>query len=89
MHREENNQYFSVNNGQYYVKRTIEDYFYLLKESGEWKYDPSLSDEFYDILSGGEHVADFKDFISPVFILNAVNNSIKSGKEEPVNTYEV
>ena len=52
MHREENNQYFSVNNGQYYVKRTIEDFFYLLKESGEWKYDPSLSDEFYDILSG-------------------------------------
>lgn len=52
MHCEENNQYFSVNNGQYYVKRTVEDIFYLLGESGEWKYNPSLSDEFYDVLSG-------------------------------------
>ena len=54
--------------------------------------DPSFKaewDEFYDLLSGGEQTADFKDFISPVFILNAVNNSIKSGKEEPVKTYEV
>ena len=52
MNREEKNQYFSVNNGQYYVKRTAEDFFYILTESNEWKYNPSLADEFYDILSG-------------------------------------
>lgn len=52
MNNEEGNQYFSVNNGQYYVKRTIEDFFYILTESNEWKYNPSLADEFYDILSG-------------------------------------
>ena len=49
---EAHNQYYSVNNGQYYVKRTIEDFFYILTKSNEWKYNPSLSDEFYDILSG-------------------------------------
>ena len=52
MKREENNQYFSVYDGQYYVKRTIEDFFYILTKSNEWKYEPSLSDEFYDVLSG-------------------------------------
>ena len=48
----EKHQYFSVNNGQYYVKRSPEDFFYILTDSGEWKYNPSLSDEFYDVLSG-------------------------------------
>ena len=52
MGKEENTQYFSVNNGRYYVKRTVEDYFYILTESKEWKYAPSLADEFYDVLSG-------------------------------------
>ena len=47
-----NHQYYSVNNGQYYVKRTAEDLFYILTKSKEWKYNPSLADEFYDILSG-------------------------------------
>ena len=52
MHKEENNQYFSVCNGLYYVKRTVNDSFYILTDSGEWKYNPSLSGEFYDTLSG-------------------------------------
>ncbi len=52
MNREKTHQFFSVNNGQYYVKRTTEDFFYILTESNEWKYTPSLADEFYDILSG-------------------------------------
>ena len=52
MTHSETDQYYSVNNGQYYVKRTIEDCFYILTETKEWKYNPSLSDEFYDILSG-------------------------------------
>ena len=47
-------QYFSVSNGLYYVKRTPEDFFYILTESNEWRYAPSLADEFYDILSGKE-----------------------------------
>ena len=52
MQHEEENQYFSVCNGLYYVKRTDGDIFYLLTKDGEWKYDPSLADEYYDVLSG-------------------------------------
>ena len=52
MDHQDMDQYFSVNNGLYYVKRTNEDVFCLLTESGEWKYDPRLSDEYYDVLSG-------------------------------------
>ena len=49
---EEGNQYFSVCDGRYYVKRTLEDFFYILDDYGVWEYNPSLSDEFYDVLSG-------------------------------------
>ena len=52
MNHNENHQYYSVNNGQYYVKRTTWDFFYILTEFNEWKYNPSLADEFYDVLSG-------------------------------------
>lgn len=52
MNQEEKTQYFSVYNGQYYVKRTAEDFFYILTDCNEWKYNPSLADEFYDVLSG-------------------------------------
>lgn len=52
MNCKENDQFFSVSNGLYYVKRTTEDVFYVLTEENEWKYNPSLADEFYDVLSG-------------------------------------
>ena len=46
-------------------------------------------DEFYTILSGGEQVANYKDFIAPVFVMNAIVRSIESGNEELVKEYEV
>ena len=46
-------------------------------------------DEFYQLLSGAPQVADMKEFIAPVFILNAINRSINSGKEEIVEEYNV
>ena len=45
--------------------------------------------EFYRILSGGEQATSYKDFISPVFIINAIKRSLDSGKEELVKEYEV
>lgn len=39
-------------------------------------------DEFYQLLSGGEQKISYKDFISPVYIMNAIERSLKSGKEE-------
>lgn len=45
--------------------------------------------EFYELLSGGEQKISYEDFISPVFIMNAIERSMTSGKEEAVRTYTV
>lgn len=42
-------------------------------------------DEFYELLNGGEQKISYKDFISPVYIMNAIERAIKSGKEEKVS----
>ncbi len=41
-------------------------------------------ESFYKILTGGEQAETYEDFIAPVFILNALDRSIKSGNEEKV-----
>ena len=46
-------------------------------------------DEFYELLSGGEQTVSYKDFISPVFVMNAIARSMESGKEEAVHDYTV
>ena len=40
---------------------------------------------FYNVLAGGAGEESYDDFIAPVFILNAIDRSIKSGNEEKVN----
>ncbi len=40
--------------------------------------------EFYDLLGGAPQEITYEEFISPVFILNAIERSLASGKEEPV-----
>jgi len=44
---------------------------------------------YHDLLNGGEQTADYKEFIAPVFVMNAIYRSLESGKEEKVNKYEV
>lgn len=46
-------------------------------------------DEFYELLMGGEQKISYRDFISPVFVMNAIERSYKNGKEELVNTFEL
>ena len=46
-------------------------------------------DEFCELLRGGAQKVDYKDFIAPVFVLNAIARSLASGKEEPVHDVEV
>lgn len=41
--------------------------------------------EYYDILTGKPQSISYDDFIAQVFILNALDRSLKSGKEEKVN----
>ena len=40
--------------------------------------------EYYNILKGGEQKQSYMDFIAPVFVINALDKAIKSGKEERV-----
>lgn len=40
--------------------------------------------EFYDLLKGGEMKETYEQFFAPVYILNALYNSLQSGKEEEV-----
>lgn len=61
-------------------------------EGGVIKLDGCFDGEFetfYSVLTGGESECSAKDFIAPVFILNATERALISGKEEKVNTYEV
>ena len=46
-------------------------------------------DEFYAMLMGGEAPVSYKDFISSVFVMNAIERSLASGLCEKVNTYTV
>jgi predicted dehydrogenase len=45
--------------------------------------------EFYDLLSGGEQVMSYEDFIAPVFVMDAIEESLKSGEEVLVKEYRV
>lgn len=46
-------------------------------------------DEFCALLAGEEQEVSYKDFIAPVFVLNAIDRSLATGKEEIVRAYEV
>ncbi len=45
--------------------------------------------EFAEILNGGKQTCTYEEFISPVFIMNAIERSLESGKEEEIRTYTV
>lgn len=46
-------------------------------------------DEFYNLLVGEEPKISYADFISPVFVMNAIERSLAGGKEETVNYINV
>jgi len=46
-------------------------------------------DEFYDVMCSEQNNTDYHKFISPVFVLNAIERSMKSGKEEEVRSYSI
>ena len=45
--------------------------------------------EYYNLLKGNIPSEDYSEFIVPVFIINAIERAIVSGKEEPVDAVEV
>ena len=44
-------------------------------------------DEYYSVLGGGESTVSPEDFISSVFVMNAIERSLLSGNEEKVNSF--
>ena len=46
-------------------------------------------DEFYQLLCGAVQKRSYKDFIAPVFVMNAVNRSLTDNCEVSVRSYEV
>ena len=44
---------------------------------------------FYGLLHGEKQRLSYEDFIAPVFVLNAIQRSLDSGKEEKVNKFEL
>ena len=41
--------------------------------------------EFYGLLGGEPQKGSYRDFIAPVFVMNAIERSLASGNEEAVN----
>ncbi len=45
-------------------------------------------ERFYELLNGGKQRQSYEEFIAPIFILNAMQRSLKNGKEEVINKTE-
>ena len=44
---------------------------------------------YYELLHGAKQEETYDEFIAAVFILNAIERALESGKEEPIHTYSV
>ena len=44
---------------------------------------------YYQLLCGGAQQTTYKDFVAPVFVMNAIKRAIDSGKEESVKEFEI
>ena len=53
---------------------------FVIPATNDWFYKEFQ--EFYGILSGNEMTCEYKEFIAPVFIMNAIVRSLESGAEE-------
>ena len=45
--------------------------------------------EFYELLTTGKQKTSYEVIFAPVYVINAIDRAIKSGKEEPVIKYEI
>lgn len=60
-----------------------------LESTTEHNWFKSEFDDFYALLSGDNASVTYEDLISSVFVMNAIVRSLSSGKEEPVNRFEI
>ena len=75
---------FCDNNYYYYASRMAESdvQSFVIPSTEDWFCEEFK--EFYAILSGEPQTITYEEFISPVFIMNAIQRSLVSGKEETV-----
>ncbi len=80
---------FIDSNYLYYAARMAEKGTKSLDipSSGDWFYREFK--EFHEILCGGEQTCTYEEFISPVFIMNAIERSLASGKEEEIRKFMI
>ncbi len=73
----------------YYASRMAEKSAtsFLIPSSDNWIYGEMKT--YHSLLSGGEMPVSYKDFISSVFVLNAVEKALREGKEIPVDPVEL
>ncbi len=76
---------FTKECGDYYAGISCEKNAVL----SQYRIDGCFIQEFetyYNLLKGGDMTESYENFIAPVFILNAIDRSLKSGKEEKINS---
>ena len=80
---------FCDKNYVYYASRMSENgcSSYSIPATDEW-FEREFF-EFHQLLCGGEQSISYADIIAPVFIMNAIERSLQSGKEEPVRKAEI
>ena len=80
---------FVEHNYLYYACRSAEKSVKgaYLESTDEHNWFKSEFDEFYSILHGGDSPVSYEDLISSVFVMNAIERSLASGKEEKVNAF--
>lgn len=78
--------YLNENYECYYAARYSEKHVkaYESTISGDSKCFVKEFDEFFDILNGKEQKVGYDEFIIPVFVLNAIERSLSSGKFEKI-----
>jgi hypothetical protein len=79
---------FCSGSSVYYVSRMAQKSSegFEVKGNNDWYYKEFK--EFYGLLLGDMQTVSYKEFIAPVFIMNAIERSLQSGKEEAIEYKE-
>lgn len=80
---------FTSGNYNYHIVRCSQDDTKAMKCNISRPCFLAEFDEFYEILSGAEQRISYDDFIAPVFVLNAINESIETDKGVDVKEFKV
>ncbi len=75
---------FTEGNYDYFASVSAEKGMFTEKLTLDGTFQEEFA-KYYDILTGKQQKESYEDFIAQVFILNAIDRSLKSGKEEKVN----